>query len=432
MSDQYQATATNTVPVNSLPPILRRFALWTMLLGILDVGAKYVCRHVLHLPEAYDNLVFPQSLHRVDFVCFFLRFRDFHHSTFFATDYAHGLMFMYPAPAALVYQFFYILPRPMGWYLLACFAGILTAALQFSGALKKRGISQSSAYLFTAVCVIFSFPLFFNLWLGNMEIFVAFLIWPGLYCVITGRYWLAGFLIGLAGAIKFYPLVFLALLFSKKRYREIAFSLVLYGVVTLFAMWLVSGSIATSQHGIQVGLEAVRNGYTLPFNTLDSGVDHSLFALIKSSIIALGITYPSLATIALISKFYVIVMAIIGLSLYFLRIRYLPLLNQVLCIGTIAVTLTPASRDYTLLHLYVPWAMLVFLAVEAYRTGQKIPGMKAAFICFVLVMSPLNEFILHSNVIAGQIKALVLVALLVIGLRYPFVAEEQPSVYAPA
>jgi len=432
VSDQYQVAATKTIPVNSLPPILRLFALWTVLLGIIDVVTKFVCHHVLHLSERYDSLVFPRPLLGVDFRCFFPRFRDFHHPNFFATDAAHGLMFMYPAPAALVYQFFYILPRPKVWFCLACVVGILTAALQFSRVLEKVGLSRRSAYLFTAVCVIFSFPLFFNLWLGNIEIFVAFLIWPALYCFVTGRYWLAGFLIGLAGAIKFYPLAFLALLFSKKRYWEVAFSLVIYGAFTLFSMWLVSGSIATSQHGIQVGLEAVKTGYTLPFNTFDSGVDHSLFALIKSSIIAFGFTYPSLETIAKIWKVYVIVMPIVGLAIYFLRIRLLPLLNQLLCIGILAVTLTPASRDYTLLNLYVPWAMLAFLAVEAYRTGQKIPGMKAAFICFVLIMSPLNEFILHSNVIAGQIKALVLVALLVIGLRYPFVAEEQPSVYAPA
>jgi len=38
----------------------------------------------------------------------------------------------------------------------------------------------------------------------------------------------------------------------------------------------------------------------------------------------------------------------------------------------------------------------------------------------------------HHCIFGGQIKAIVLTVLLVIGLRYRFVAREQPSAYAPA
>jgi hypothetical protein len=75
--------------------------------------------------------------------------------------------------------------------------------------------------------------------------------------------------------------------------------------------------------------------------------------------------------------------------------------------------------------------MMVLLAIEAWRRDRVVPGMAAAMTCFTLLFVALNDFIAHGNVLNGNIKGIVLLALLWVGLRYPFVGIEQPSVYAP-
>ena len=74
--------------------------------------------------------------------------------------------------------------------------------------------------------------------------------------------------------------------------------------------------------------------------------------------------------------------------LYFKRIFKLPLLNQVLSLTICSILLPPVSHDYTLIQMYAPWA------------------------------------IVHADYrYAGQFKALVLLVLLLLALRFPLENE---------
>ena len=63
--------------------------------------------------------------------------------------------------------------------------------------------------------------------------------------------------------------------------------------------------------------------------------------------------------------------AVSGVILWFWRIRKPPILNQVTALSVASVLLPPLSHDYTLMHLYAPWVMLVMLASICLHQGHR-------------------------------------------------------------
>jgi hypothetical protein len=146
-----------------------------------------------------------------------------------------------------------------------------------------------------------------------------------------------------------------------------------------------------------------------------TGYDHSLFALIK--VAHLYVTNKAVVRIETVHRF-VLFSAVAGTALFFARIRHLPLANQVICLCIASIALPPVSYDYTLLNLYVPWAILVCFAVETQNV--RVQGLTAAFVCFGIATSIETEVIYEGHSLGGQIKAIALCVLMGIALRYPF------------
>jgi hypothetical protein len=109
-----------------------------------------------------------------------------------------------------------------------------------------------------------------------------------------------------------------------------------------------------------------------------------------------------------------------GTVFYFAKIHHLPVINQVICLCIASVLLPPVSYDYTLMHLYVPWGLLVLFAQEQWNMKNDVPGLTVAFVCFAVLMAPESEFIYHAVRFGGQIKAVTLVVLMYIAMKYPF------------
>ena len=91
---------------------------------------------------------------------------------------------------------------------------------------------------------------------------------------------------------------------------------------------------------------------------------------------------------------------------HFLRIRHLPVINQVLCLCIAFILLPPVSYDYTLLHLYVPWGLLVMFAQEQQILRREVPGLTAAFVCLGILMAPLMNLFATANILAAKSNAL--------------------------
>lgn len=151
----------------------------------------------------------------------------------------------------------------------------------------------------------------------------------------------------------------------------------------------------------------------LPFLPYETGLDHSAFGFIK---VAASRHFHGYMPGSLLSA-YLLTAACLGILLYFLVIRKLPLLNQILSLCILSILLPPTSHDYTLLHLYVPFGLLVVYMFQLRQQGQRGDGLTAAFLCFGILLSAESELIWHGLGRSGQLKALTLTVLLVIALR---------------
>jgi hypothetical protein len=216
--------------------------------------------------------------------------------------------------------------------------------------------------------------------------------------------------------MKFYPIVFAGLLLARRQYRATAVALATAAVSMAASLWLVCPDVRVSWRGMQQGLAAFRVWYMLGYEQV--GFDHSVFAGVKALwLMVSGKPLPP-QSLALLLGIYMPGIAFAGIVLYFDRIRKLPVVNQVLCLTIATILLPPVSYDYTLLHLYAPWAMLVLVAMDGRE--RAVPGLTAAFVCLAVAMTPLSEAIVHGQGYGGQGKAVALVALFGISLRFRF------------
>jgi hypothetical protein len=388
-----------------------------MLLVIACVVAERFCKYVLHLGGKYTYPLLPKNQTFFDFILYTNKFQHFGNPSFFTTEPP----LMYPAPSAVVYAlFFRYHAHPMALFGVFIVGAFLIAGLMLFLELRRRRAQSIKAAGYIAASLLLAYPLWFELKQANIEIVVWVLLTLGVWAFFKGRSCSAAACFGLAGSMKLFPFVYLGLLIARRKYRAVAFSAVVALVTTLASLWLLGPNLRDAWRNTEAAVGTFRTMFVLHFRLDETGFDHSLFGFYKR----LRHLPPSQIMSSHILTAYLAVAAVAGVTLYFLKIRNLPAINQVLCLCIAFILLPPVSYEYTLMHLYVPWALLVLLAQEQWKSRANIPGLTAAFVCLAILMAPLGEFIYNGERFGGQIKAVVLVILMYIGLKYPFTATE--------
>jgi hypothetical protein len=226
--------------------------------------------------------------------------------------------------------------------------------------------------------------------------------------------------------MKLFPFVYLGLFLTRTRYRQMLFGVLVFGLVSVVSLAFVGPTIAFANHAIQQGLNFFRDVYMGHFISSVGGVDHSPLAFLK--LIAAVMTHslyapygtPELSRIThIMLKIYLPLTAIAGLVLYFLRIRKLPWLNQLLVLSIVSIYFTAFSGDGTLVHLYYAFALCCFLAMDASKKGRNIPGLRVMFLCFAYLFSVESFWIYHGLRFEGQAKCIVIGILLLVALFFP-------------
>lgn len=398
-----------------LPGPIKAFLQINILLGVVCCAMMFVLGGVLSWPYPYNFPLVPNHAW-LDFVVFKVRFQQFHTLQFFSDAPAMGTTFQYPAPAALLYKGFYSIPRhPLPAFLLLTAFPVAFLARALRNAMVRRGIQAPVASAFVGSTLLVSYPFWFEYYQGNMEICIFLMLAVGIVAYLRDHFYLAAILIGLAASMKVFPFIYLALFLSRRHIRPLAAGVITALISNLVSLWLVCPSLVIAYRGIEAGFAKNRIDYMLRYLPVETGFDHSLFGFIKRAAHgALGNNLPPN-----LLRTYLVFSAFTGLALYFGRIRHLPILNQILCLCIAAILLPPTSHDYTLLHLYVPWALLLLYGLDRVRAKQDIRDLFPAFTCFAILFSPESEFILHGAGFSGQIKCVTLVVLLYIGLTQP-------------
>ncbi len=112
-------------------------------------------------------------------------------------------------------------------------------------------------------------------------------------------------------------------------------------------------------------------------------------------------------------------MALSGLVLFLVFLWRLPTLNQILILSILSVTMPPVSFDYTLLSLYAAFGMLCMLAISADKAGVQVKSLTAQLMLFAVIMTPESFMIISGVRLSGQLRALCLLASVLLALRYP-------------
>ena len=421
------ATARNA----ALPPALKRFGAEIVVLALISELYSAI-RSRFHQPFPYASTFSWQNAGS-DLRIFEPRFLAF------GTPHFWGLgpyPFTYPAPLAPVYWLIYQIPHYVEVYLVLGIAILATWAWYFATKVSAFGVSRIGAFLALIVFLVMAWPVRFVLQLGNTEMIVALILGVGILAALRGRWTLGAVLIGLAASMKLFPFVFLGLMLSRRRYRAFAWGVASAAISTVVSLALLGPTVMEAQQHIRDGLSFIKQVFVLLRVPDSLEFSHSLFNLIKVAVTVFGHSRQPIASTARalhemllmesVLRVYMAVVAIAGILLYFLRIRKLPLLNQVLALAVCAVVLPPFSSDYTLIHLLVPLGLLLVFTAEAWSRGQQPRGLGLCFTCLALIFTKgaFFEFKYHFD---AQVKTLALLVLLAAASHYRFEREGDPA-----
>jgi len=348
----------------------------------------------------------------------------------------------YPAPAAFVYKILiYSFPgHAVRTYLvflaicISCFAVVAWRAARAGRAVMD---SAATAIIVTAVL---GYPLWFCADRGNIEGVVWALAAAGLCFLLRGRPLAAAVLIGIAASIKPFCIVFLFLLVGRRKVKDAAFGLATAAFLVIAALTAIGPNPWKAYQELQPGISLYRDWYIMDLRPPDEmRFNHSLLDGMKSAALTveMGGIHP-IKAIAEIEKLrdepggwhgvrplvhvYPFI-TIAGLGLLFVVFYRMPILNQLTALAVAVTLFPPLAGDYTLLHLYVPFAaLLVFLTREVAVGKAAFPysSMLALAVIYALLFSPLTLLTIY----AGDAKLLLLLALLIVAARSPM-----PSAY---
>jgi len=402
-----------------LPSLLRRFLIGNAILVALCGFTEIFCALVLHWHYPYNfPMVNPGAITQ-DLLSMQPHFSHLHHIEFFNIELSNN--FGYPAPGAIPYAVFFAVPRFARIFFYSfCLMVVAIAATALGRAMNRRGIRPAVAAGFLIGTFLLSYPFWFVMKQGNIEIVIFALLALGVWAFLRGYGWLAATCFGVAGSMKFFPFTFLALFLTPEQWKNRGYWKVGYAFLcaiglTLASLWMIYPSVFYTWQQLNKPLNSFRTSHLLYFRE-EHAFDHSLWTFIRY-LLPHSLSGEHLGPLLLV---YLAVVGVVGLVLFFGRIRFQTVTNQVLCLTVMVLLFFPVSFDYTLIQLYTPWAALVLLAVDSDRVGYRMPGLALAFGCFTLLCSPMSEFLYHGISFEGRIKTLGLIALLAVGLRYPF------------
>lgn len=352
------------------------------------------------------------------------RFEHLHSAAFFDPNLYVERTYQYPGAAALLYEAFYVTHHAVLFFGLVALLGVVALATGFARALIREGLSKIEAYGLVIFAILLSYPLGLELGLGNLELCIFFLTASGLWCFFGDRKYGGAVLLGIAAGMKLYPAIYLGLYLARKEFKALFVAAACAVALNIAGLWLIGPSIAYSYRQVKYGLAVFRLHYMRTYLPAETGIDHSLYGFIKRFTY---IKFPNYMMPDKTVTLYLALAAGFGAVLWFARIQKLPVLNQVTALCVASIVLPPTSHDYTLLHLYFPWAVLVILAVRAARNHTQLPGLLLALLCYAYLFAPESELIRNGRSFEGQTKCLALLVLLYASLRYPWNWEQPHS-----
>jgi hypothetical protein len=392
-----------------LPECLRYFVFAILAFTIISLGQSLIARHLgFGLPSSYPYYFSPGTFF-YDYYGVAAPIAQLGRPDFLS----QSNYFMYPPAMVLPVKVLYIASHSGKVLLMLLFASGAFFTFCLYRILRASGLVITAALLLTTSIAVTSYPFLFLLQRWNMEIFAWIFVTTGIWCFYRGHYRWAAFCFGLATALKLYPFIFFGLFLPRRRYLDVLLGAFTAGAFTLIGLRMISPDILRALSWDTTQLAAFGKYYAGA--PLALGYDHSFFALVKFALL------PWTADLTPLVRPYTWLAAASCLALYFGRIWKLPLPNQILILSVLSVSIAPVSYDYTLLSLYASLAILCVIALKTSRSEQWM--LTPFFLLYAVILTPQSYIIFHGARFCGELRALCLLALLVLAIRKPLPAE---------
>ena len=297
-------------------------------------------------------------------------------------------------------------------------------AWRFGAALVQRGVSARDGWGYASILVLTSWPMVFLFERANIEIIVFAFTLAGADLYWRGKLEGSAVCWGLAASLKLYPVLLLLMFVNRRQRGALPIGLLTFATAMLLSFWFVGPTIAVAAEGTLNGIHGFVSSYGTKIVGPELRFDHSYLALIKS--IYAGLSLEGTVKLGSVIRGYYVVAISVALVLYVTRFRSLPPLNQYMLATLAMVSLPPVSYDYTLVHLYPSFGLLVFLAIDAERRGRVPGSVPVLFGCFALLLASENFLYTTHWHFNGPIKAIAMLTATVVLLRTP-VQEQLPK-----
>ena len=349
-----------------------------------------------------------------------------HSAGFFFSAAAHPWVYpmwnpvAYPPFAAAVMAPLYAFRIPELLFWIVAGAWLIGCVVWARRRLIRAGIAGAGAIGFPLTVVLASFPIARLIHQGNIEIVVWMLTAVGVWAWWRGWNDAAAVLWGLAAAMKLFPIVLLALLLPRKKWRAFAEGVAAFLLATVWALWWLGPTVGVAWRGSLQNVFGYQGKRLGEWTLQELVANHSWVEIAKlaAKIMRLPLAHLTLP--------YYLLGAVLLAWAFFGRLWKMSAANQLLGISVFMVGLPAISYYHALVHLYAPLAVLCGVAISAQRAGVVIPGLKRTMLLFAPLFLPFTVLTFpHVVLFCGLIQAVVLVALFGCAVRYRFeVASE--------
>jgi hypothetical protein len=328
----------------------------------------------------------------------------------------------YPPFAALVMAPLYAFPIPELLYLTISGAWLALLVAWIARGIARAGIGVATAILMPLSLVAISFPIERLLHQGNIEVVLWMFTALGVLAFLRGYDDAAAVLWGLAAAMKLFPIVLLALLLPRGKWRAVAVGVGTFVGATLVSLWWLGPSIRVAWAGTMRNVFGYQGTRMAEFSLRELVANHSLIDLAK--LVAMIAHYP----LGKLTLPYYACGAVALAAAFFGKLWKMPVANQLLGVSTFMVMFPPISYYHALVHMIAPLLLLGWIAIRAQQAGVRVRGLRGTMLLFVPLFVPFTVLTFPKALLyCGMLQSLVLLMLFFAALEYPFAVEEEAA-----
>ena len=256
----------------------------------------------------------------------------------------------FPFANLIIYLFCHIKPYTVSFlvFITISFGSIFYYFIKNTSELSKiDSITSSLAFS------LFSFPVLFLISRANYESFVFIFLCLFIHFYKKKENIFAIIFLSFSIAMKLYPAIFLILLFSDRKYKEIIYTILLVIIFTIVPSWILYGGIHEYVKLFTMNVNGYQQLYVIQNWGLDFG--HSLFNCIKEIF--------SISAESFLHTYLIVVVIIAIITTIYVTFTNIKLWEKATILVFIMDLLPYVSSDYKLIHIFIPLFLFGLLLI---------------------------------------------------------------------